>query len=101
MIPTKPVIVHVNQHVIKFNAKHGTALPSLTIKHPDDDGLSRYAHEVEGFGRTVDCNAEGRKPLSCGARVWMEYLPTTFLIHGETMTFPELSSAMVRAQVPA
>jgi hypothetical protein len=90
----KPVIVHVNQHVIKHNAKHGTKLPTLTIKHPADGGRSTYAHEVEGFGRTVDCNAQGRKPLSCGARVWMEYMPTTFLILGETMDFPTLKAAM-------
>lgn len=61
-------IVHVNQHVIKANAKNGESNPVLTVKTYKEN---RYAHEVaiDGPSRLVynpDC------PLSCGARVWIE-----------------------------
>ena len=61
-------IVHVNQHVIRSNAKNGTDEPVLTVKR----GRSNvYAHEVEitGPARVV---YSAQKPLSCGARVWIE-----------------------------
>jgi hypothetical protein len=89
----KTVIVHVNQHVIKHNTKHGKTLPTLTIKHPDKGTL--YAREVHGNGASVvDSNAPGRKPLHCGARVWVEYEINGFTIIGETMTFTEIQEEM-------
>jgi hypothetical protein len=61
-------IVHVNQSVIKQNAKHGTNDPVLTVKTYKDN---RYAHQVEIKGPSkVVYSAD--KPLSCGARVWVE-----------------------------
>jgi hypothetical protein len=61
-------IIHVNQHVIKANRLNGTNDPVLTVKTYKSN---TYAHEVEinGPSRLV-YNAE--KPLSCGARVWIE-----------------------------
>jgi len=61
-------IVHVNQHVIKSNAKNGTNDPVLTVKTYKDN---RYAHDVliKGDSRIV---YSADKPLSCGARVWIE-----------------------------
>lgn len=61
-------IVHVNQHVIKANVKNGANDPVLTVKTYKDN---RYAHEVEiqGPSRLV---YSPDKPLSCGARVWLE-----------------------------
>lgn len=61
-------IVHVNQHVIKANAKNGESNPVLTVKTYKEN---RYAHEVaiDGPSRLV-YNPES--PLSCGARVWIE-----------------------------
>jgi len=61
-------VVHVNQHKIKANAKHGTHDPVLTVKtYKSND----YAHEVEIPG---PCRVVYRPehPLSCGARVWIE-----------------------------
>lgn len=60
--------IHVNQHVIRANAKSGARDPVLTVK---TSGGNTYAHEVSILGpsRVVyspDC------PLSCGARVWVE-----------------------------
>lgn len=61
-------VIHVNQHVIKSNAKNGENKPTLTVKTYKDN---RYAHEVEikGPSRVV---YSPDKPLSCGARVWIE-----------------------------
>ena len=61
-------IIHVNQHHIKHNAKTGERKPTLTVKTYK---ANRYAHEVEihGGSRVV---YSPDKPLSCGARVWIE-----------------------------
>lgn len=61
-------IIHVNQHVIKANAKNGTNDPVLTVKTYK---ANTYAHDVEikGPSRVV---YSPDKPLSCGAKVWIE-----------------------------
>jgi hypothetical protein len=61
-------IIHVNQHVIKANAKNGTQDPVLTVKTYK---TNTYAHEVliKGDSKVV---YSPDKPLSCGARVWIE-----------------------------
>jgi hypothetical protein len=60
-------IIHVNQHVIRANAKNGTNDPVLTVKTYKEN---RYAHEVEIRGPSKVVHSE--KPLACGARVWIE-----------------------------
>ncbi len=61
-------IVHVNQHVIRANAKTGEREPPLTVKtYRSND----YAHEVEIAGPSKIVYRPD-KPLSCGARVWIE-----------------------------
>ena len=61
-------IIHVNQHVIKRNAKTGGREPVLTCKTYKDN---RYAHEaiIKGDSKVV---YSPDKPLSCGAKVWIE-----------------------------
>lgn len=61
-------IIHVNQHVIKANAKNGANDPVLTVKTYNSN---TYAHNVEikGPSRVV---YSPDKPLSCGAKVWIE-----------------------------
>jgi len=66
-------IIHVNQHVIRRNAKKGTDEPVLTVKTYKENN---YAHEAvlstkegEEVARVV---YSPHKPLSCGARVWIE-----------------------------
>ncbi len=65
--------VHVNQHVIKANAKSGEREPVLTVKtYKSND----YAHEVEILDSEGNVAAKvvysPDKPLPCGARVWIE-----------------------------
>jgi len=61
-------IIHVNQHKIKANTKNGTNDPVLTVKTYKSN---TYAHaaEIKGPSRVVH---SPQKPLSCGARVWIE-----------------------------
>jgi hypothetical protein len=64
----KKTIVHVNQHVIRANGKTGATAPVLTVKQGK---TNQYAHEVriQGPSKVVYRPA---KPLSCGAKVWIE-----------------------------
>jgi hypothetical protein len=61
-------IIHVNQHVIKSNTKNGVKDPVLTVKTYKENV---YAHEVHIQGPSKICYSPD-KPLSCGARVWIE-----------------------------
>jgi hypothetical protein len=59
--------IHVNQHHIKANAK-GAALPVLTVKTYKGNTTCN-AVTINGPSRVVYSPS---KPLSCGARVWIE-----------------------------
>lgn len=61
-------IIHVNQHVIKKNLKEGSREPVLTVKNYKSN---TYAHEVQINGPSKVVYSPD-KPLSCGARVWIE-----------------------------
>lgn len=60
--------IHVNQHVIRRNNKTGEREPVITVKTYKSN---EYAWEVaiEGPSRLV---YSPDKPLSCGAKVWIE-----------------------------
>tara|TARA_Y100000813_G_C24014124_1_gene281935 strand:+ start:316 stop:537 length:222 start_codon:yes stop_codon:yes gene_type:complete len=60
--------IHVNQHVVRSNKKHGKKEPVLTVKTYKSN---TYAHEVEIKGESKVIYSPD-KPLSCGARVWIE-----------------------------
>ena len=66
-------IIHVNQHKIRANTKHGTDEPVLTVKTYKENN---YA--LEALLKTKDgvqlakVIYSAHKPLSCGARVWIE-----------------------------
>ena len=60
--------IHVNQHVIKANAKNGENNPVFTIKQ---GGKNIYAHNVKVNGE-MELVYSPDKPLSCGAKVWIE-----------------------------
>lgn len=75
-MPRRPpkTIIHVNQHVIKANAKNGANDPVLTVKQGK---TNRYAHTVRIDGPSVVVY-QPDTPLSCGARCWIEtYSPVT------------------------
>jgi hypothetical protein len=62
--------IHVNQHKIRANKKHGTDEPVITIKAGK---TNTYCHEVEVLGSSIIRYGGNDKPiLSCGARVVIE-----------------------------
>ena len=60
--------IHINQHVIRSNAKSGKREPVITVKtYKTND----YGHEVTVNGPCKVVYSPD-KPLSCGAKVWIE-----------------------------
>ena len=59
--------IHVNQHKIRANKKHGTNEAVITLK----EGRSNtFCHAVEILGPSIIMYGGNEKPiLSCGARV--------------------------------
>ena len=60
--------IHINQHKIRANKKHGTNEPVITIKEKKNN---TYCHNVEILGPSKIVYRP-EKPLSCGAKVWIE-----------------------------
>ena len=60
--------IHINQHKIRSNKKHNLNEPVITVKTSKSNN---YAHEVEIQGPSKVVYSPD-KPLSCGARVWIE-----------------------------
>ena len=59
--------IHVNQHKIIANKKHGTNEPVITVKRGKEN---TYCHEVKVLGPSTVVYGGNDKPLlSCGARV--------------------------------
>ena len=61
-------IIHVNQHIIKSNTKHGKADPVLTVKTYKSNNYANSV-SIRGPSKVV---YRPNAPLSCGARVWIE-----------------------------
>ena len=66
-------IIHVNRQVIASNRKNHTNFPVITCKTYKEN---RYADEVIIYGQdgleAARIKHSPNKPLSCGARVWIE-----------------------------
>jgi len=60
--------IHINQHVIRSNKKNNKQDPVITVKTSKSN---TYASEVEIFGKSK-LVYKPEKPLSCGAKVWIE-----------------------------
>ena len=62
--------IHINQHIIKANAKlpPSEREPTITVKTYKDN---KYGYEVEILGPSKVIYSPD-KPLSCGAKVWIE-----------------------------
>lgn len=84
-------IVHVNQHVIAANARSGARDAVLTVKTYKEN---RYAHavRVRGPSRLV---YSPNKPLSCGARVWLETQAEVELFVGATPASAYLPETLI------
>lgn len=60
--------IHVNQRTIRANAKRGTTDPVITVQHK---GRPILASSVKIHGPSEVVYSPD-KPLSCGARLWIE-----------------------------
>ena len=70
--------IHINQHVIRANKKNGTNDPVITVKTSQ---RNIYADRVEIRGPSNVVYSPD-KPLSCGARVWIETEAPVFCENG-------------------
>ncbi len=73
--------IHINQHIIRSNKKNGTNDPVITVKTSKSN---TYASEVEILGKSKLVYSPN-KPLSCGARVWIETDGKVVLDNGVTI----------------
>jgi len=61
-------VIHINQHKIKANIKKDKVDPVITVKTYKSNDYC-YEAVIEGPCKVV---YSPNKPLSCGARVWIE-----------------------------
>ena len=73
--------IHINQHVIRANKKNGEANPPITVKCGRENHYT-YAAEIDGLSRIV---YSPDKPLSCGAKVWIETEAPVWIHTGQTI----------------
>ena len=71
-------IIHVNQAVIRTNNRKEMTEPVLTVKQGKKN---TYAMEAEVLGPSKVVYSPD-KPLSCGAKVWIE-TTSEVILHGE------------------
>ncbi|MEO1429203.1 MAG: DNA-binding protein [Cyanobacteria bacterium J06632_19] len=66
----------VNQHLIRSNGKHGTNKPVIRL---ESRGIIRYVHnlEINGICKLI---YRPDKPLSCGAKLWIEVASDAILV---------------------
>ena len=60
--------IHINQHIIRRNKSNGYNEPVITVKTYKSN---TYGHSVQIHGPSTVVYSPD-KPLSCGARVWIE-----------------------------
>ena len=60
--------IHVNQHAVRGNAVNGTNHPAISVKTYKEN-IPAHRVEIHGASSVV---YSPDKPLSCGARVWIE-----------------------------
>lgn len=66
-------IIHVNQHKIRSNIKSDEVEPVLTVKSYKNNTYCYQADIVDDDGTVIaSVIYSPDKPLSCGARVWIE-----------------------------
>jgi len=66
-------LIHVNQHNIRRNATKGTTDPVLTVKTYKSNTYADRVDILDSEGQVVASVVyQPDKPLSCGARVWIE-----------------------------
>ena len=66
--------LHVNQHIIKANAKSGESLPVITCKNYKKNVYANRVTIRDKSGKQLlKVLYSPDRPLSCGAKVWIEF----------------------------
>jgi len=66
-------IIHINQHVIRRNTKTGERNPVITCKtYKTNDYADKVIIKDKDGDEVAIIIYSPDKPLSCGARVWIE-----------------------------
>tara|TARA_B100002019_G_C20979713_1_gene455192 strand:+ start:218 stop:478 length:261 start_codon:yes stop_codon:yes gene_type:complete len=69
----KKKIIHINQHVIRKNTKTGERNPVITCKtYNTNDYADKVIIKDKHGDEVATIIYSPDKPLSCGARVWIE-----------------------------
>ena len=71
--------IHVNMHKIRANKKNGTNDPVITVKTSKEN---IYGSDVTILGESRVVYSPD-KPLSCGARVWIETNSEVIISNGQ------------------
>ena len=70
---SKKKIIHINQHVIRKNTKTGERNPVITCKtYNTNDYADKVIIKDKDGDEVATIIYSPDKPLSCGARVWIE-----------------------------
>ena len=80
--------IHINRHVIQYNAKNGTDFPVCRVQ---EGNKSKYGKSVDIHGKS-SMVYKPNDPLKCGAKLWIE-TDADVTIHGEA-TFAEIRNLM-------
>jgi hypothetical protein len=65
-------IIHVNQHNIKANSKKKAGLAVISVKTYKSNEYGNQAQIWHGDVLVAEVIYSPDKPLSCGAKVWIE-----------------------------
>ena len=66
-------IIHVNQHKIKSNAKNQNNEPVITCKTYKSNTYGNQVEILDDSGKVIaQIIYSPNKPLSCGAKVWIQ-----------------------------
>lgn len=66
-------IIHVNQNKIRSNIKACTLEPVITVKTYKSNRYAKTVSIYDEFGNLIGrLRYSPKKPLKCGARVWLE-----------------------------
>lgn len=76
--------IHVNRQKLASNLKHGTNFPTITCKVGKENHYGSVI-EILGPSKIFDAVLCRIKPLSCGAKVWIE-TKADVCIDGELIT---------------
>ena len=81
--------IHVNRNRMASNAKRGTTEPVITVKKGSSNRYGNRVDILDAIGNIVASVVYSPdKPLSCGAKVWIQ-TENPVVIHDEQAATPQ------------